>query len=71
MKSLFIIGVSGFVGSNFIKFYYSIYEIISYNKGALIKVNQDAVIHLAGKAHDLKNVSSSDEYYNVNTGLIK
>jgi len=71
MKSLFITGVSGFVGSNLIKFYYSIYEIVSYNKGALIKINQDAVIHLAGKAHDLKKVSSSDEYYKVNTELTK
>ncbi len=29
------------------------------------------VIHLAGKAHDLKNTTSSQEYYEVNTELTK
>ncbi len=29
----------------------------------------DAIIHLAGKAHDTKNKSAADVYYKVNTGL--
>ncbi len=29
----------------------------------------DAVVHLAGKAHDLKNVSSPQSYFDVNVGL--
>lgn len=29
----------------------------------------EVVIHLAGKAHDLKNISNPDEYYKVNTEL--
>ncbi len=29
----------------------------------------DAIIHLAGKAHDTKNKSASDIYFKVNTGL--
>lgn len=29
----------------------------------------DAIIHLAGKAHDTKNKSASDVYFKVNTGL--
>ena len=29
----------------------------------------DAVIHLAGKAHDTKNQTVSDVYFKVNTGL--
>ena len=29
----------------------------------------DAIIHLAGKAHDTKNESASDVYFKVNTGL--
>jgi nucleoside-diphosphate-sugar epimerase len=69
MKSLFLTGDSGFVGSNLIKLFYSIYEIVRYQKGVLIKVDQDVIIHLAGKAHDQKNVSSCDEYYKVNTEL--
>ena len=31
--------------------------------------NTDAIIHLAGKAHDVKNVSDPQEYFTVNTGL--
>jgi nucleoside-diphosphate-sugar epimerase len=31
----------------------------------------DVVIHLAGKAHDLKNVSNPDDYYQGNTELTK
>lgn len=29
----------------------------------------DAIIHLAGKAHDVKNKSASDVYFKINTGL--
>lgn len=29
----------------------------------------DAVIHLAGKAHDIRNKSVTDEYFQINTGL--
>ena len=29
----------------------------------------DAIIHLAGKAHDVKNQSAADVYFKVNTGL--
>lgn len=31
----------------------------------------DAIIHLAGKAHDTKNKSAADIYFKVNTGLTK
>lgn len=31
----------------------------------------DTVIHLAGKAHDLKNTSDTDEYFKVNLGLTR
>ena len=71
MVSLFLTGGSGFVGSNLIKLFSSIYEIVTYKKGTLVQVDQDVVIHLAGKAHDIKKVSSSDEYYKVNTELTK
>lgn len=29
----------------------------------------DAIIHLAGKAHDTKNMSTADVYFKINTGL--
>lgn len=29
----------------------------------------DAIIHLAGKAHDTKNKSASQVYFDINTGL--
>lgn len=34
-------------------------------------MQDDIVIHLAGKAHDTKNVAQPDEYYQVNTELTK
>ena len=33
--------------------------------------NVDAIIHLAGKAHDTKNETEADIYFKVNTGLTK
>jgi nucleoside-diphosphate-sugar epimerase len=33
--------------------------------------NVDAIIHLAGKAHDTKNKSAAEVYFNVNTDLTK
>jgi len=42
-----------------------------YDKKVIPEQIQDVVIHLAGKAHDLKNVSASYEYYKVNTELTK
>ena len=29
----------------------------------------DAIIHLAGKAHDMKNRSAAQSYFDINTGL--
>lgn len=35
----------------------------------LCNVHFDAIIHLAGKAHDTKNQSAAQEYFDINTGL--
>jgi len=68
---IFISGAGGFVGS-VVRQFFSSSEIVTFYRGDKIGIiDSDIVIHLAGKAHDLKNVSSSDEYYKVNTELTK
>lgn len=56
-------------------------DIIAPNKDGVVKTftwddldtgvvpTVDAIIHLAGKAHDTKNKSAADVYFKVNTGL--
>ena len=84
MKQILVTGATGFVGKNLTSFLkennQSIIEVsrnqgdgrVSYNE---INVNifnkSNVIIHLAGKAHDLKNISNKDEYYEVNTELTK
>jgi len=69
-------GSSGFVGVNLSSF------ILKEQLGEIVKLDlrqqlpdtlpsANAVIHLAGKAHDLKNVSDASEYFRVNTELTK
>ncbi|MFZ4671034.1 MAG: NAD-dependent epimerase/dehydratase family protein [Flavobacterium sp.] len=71
MTSIFITGSFGFVGSNLFEYLKCIFIFFKYQREAPIEINQDIVIHLAGKAHDLKKTSNSDEYYQVNTELTK
>jgi nucleoside-diphosphate-sugar epimerase len=71
MSSIFITGSSGFVGLNLIEYLRSFFICIKYQREAPIEINQDIVIHLAGKAHDVKKTSNPDEYYQVNTELTK
>ena len=76
--SILLTGASGFVGQNLSKF------LIKYNyvcqflpREDLDPINIDffssseALIHLAGKAHDLLNLKGFEEYYLVNTQLTK
>ena len=71
MKSVFITGSGGFVGQNIIKYFDAIYDFYRFSKNDEININQDVVLHFAGKAHDLKNTSNAEEYYTVNTELTK
>jgi nucleoside-diphosphate-sugar epimerase len=71
INRIYITGSSGFVGLNLIRYLAPFYTFNKFKKNNSIKINHDIVIHLAGKAHDLKNVSSPNEYYKVNTELSK
>ena len=71
MKSIFITGSSGFVGKNIIKYFNSKYDFYKFYKNQEININQDIVLHFAGKAHDLKKTLNTEEYYIVNTELTK
>ena len=70
MKGIFLTGSSGFVGVNLLEYFESSI-FLKYQRAAPIEINQDVVIHLAGKAHDLKNTTTPDEYYQVNTELTR
>ena len=75
MKKVFLTGANGFVGKNLTLFLQknSTISISTYDKnlGHLDMTKLDVVIHLAGKAHDLKNTANPHDYYNVNTELTK
>ena len=70
-----ISGASGFVGKNLYDYLKSSHEInplsIRYQPNQKIEIKTDAVIHLAGKAHDLKKVSIPKDYYDANFELTK
>jgi nucleoside-diphosphate-sugar epimerase len=67
--SIFLTGSSGFVGKNIVSYFGKEFAINKYKRGSVISIQEDIVIHLAGKAHDLKKVNSDTDYYRVNTEL--
>ena len=69
--SIYLTGASGFVGKNLISYFNNKIEIKKHVRDAEFCISQNIVIHLAGKAHDLKNISNKEEYYEVNTELTK
>ena len=71
MDSILVLGATGFVGTNLVKFFDSDYSIFNHQKDSSLLIKETIVIHLAGKAHDLKNTSNPNEYYLVNTELTK
>jgi nucleoside-diphosphate-sugar epimerase len=84
MKRILITGINGFVGTNFTNSWSNNHKLFGLdisqpdkegvertfgwnNLGKLPPV--DAIIHLAGKAHDTKNQSLAQSYFDINTGL--
>lgn len=65
-----ITGISGFVGKN-LNQYLDKFEIESINQYDLTSISLDyvAIVHLAGKAHDIQSKTNIDEYFQVNTEL--
>jgi nucleoside-diphosphate-sugar epimerase len=69
--SVFITGSSGFVGKSFVSTFLS-EKLIQWKRGSEINIDSALVVlNLAGKAHDLKKTSNPEEYYQVNSELIK
>lgn len=82
--NLLITGIHGFVGTNLVEAlssYHTIYglDIVQPKKDGIAKTYSwrelssipavDVVIHLAGKAHDTKNQSAAQSYFDINLGL--
>ncbi|HTN20551.1 MAG TPA: NAD-dependent epimerase/dehydratase family protein [Pelobium sp.] len=70
-----VTGSSGFAGTNLIKYLKGcdIQRLsLRYQENPKIDLSQtEAVVHLAGKAHDLKKVSQPQDYYEANFELTK
>ena len=84
MKRILITGINGFVGTNFTNSLFRNHMIFGLDIHQPEKVgverifgwdelgkvpSVDAIVHLAGKAHDTKNRSEAQVYFDVNTGL--
>lgn len=72
--NIIITGATGFVGKNLSKFLKEKGHHIlplSLRKAWELDKNAEAIIHLAGKAHDTKNTSAEKEYFEINTELTK
>jgi nucleoside-diphosphate-sugar epimerase len=71
LNNIFITGSNGFVGKNLIKYFSSKFSFVKFERKCPVNIQGEVVLHLAGKAHDLKNISNATEYYQVNTELTK
>lgn len=74
-KNILVTGSTGFVGSNLQLYLKEIYNFnslsIRYIPDQVFNIEADAIIHLAGKAHDLKKTTTPQDYYEANFELTK
>lgn len=68
---IYLTGSSGFVGTSFLNYFKNELTRVSSRGNESDIDGAEVVIHLAGKAHDLKNTDKSHEYFEVNTELTK
>jgi nucleoside-diphosphate-sugar epimerase len=70
-----ITGATGFVGTNLREYLKTSHKIdsmsVRYVSNQRFDIETDVIIHLAGKAHDLKKVSNPQDYYEANFELTK
>lgn len=70
-----ITGMSGFVGKNLFNYLSNnsceVVSILLRNQEWKKNISGDAIIHLAGKAHDTKKTNNASEYFKINTDLTK
>jgi nucleoside-diphosphate-sugar epimerase len=70
-----VTGATGFVGSNLHEYLKTSHEVFCvsarYRTDQNFTIRGSAVVHLAGKAHDLKKVNSPQDYYEANFELTK
>ena len=71
MQTIFLTGSTGFVGSNLRNYLSDQFAFQTYARGEKPLIKADVVVHLAGKAHDTKNVADPQEYYQINTELTR
>lgn len=72
---IIITGASGFVGDHLKQYLKASHDVsalsVRYIANQEFDLKADAIIHLAGKAHDLKKVSKPSDYYEANFELTK
>ena len=72
---IIITGATGFVGRNLSQYLTSqaddVIALSLRDEAYQLNSDADAIIHLAGKAHDTKNTSEESDYYQINTKLTK
>jgi nucleoside-diphosphate-sugar epimerase len=81
MQKILITGYTGFIGSNITQYLSdnTLYGVDIVQKDSVAKhfnretlnecLDNECIIHLAGKAHDTKNTAVEQEYFDINVGL--